>query len=94
MRVPNEHTEAVMKFFATHLQESGAELKLTKVDEVDGVFRVNLTLITGEDLADLLCANGHASRGTSNLCLDWVLFPHGHYLEFYYRFSGFFIGEC
>ena len=61
-QVPNEHTETVMNFFASHLQESGAELRLSKVEEVEGVFRVNLTLTSGEDLGDLLVANGHASR--------------------------------
>lgn len=32
------------------------------MDEENGVFRVCITLISGEDLGDLLVANGHASR--------------------------------
>ncbi|XP_063690510.1 tudor domain-containing protein 1-like [Bolinopsis microptera] len=62
--VPNEHSEQVLQFFSSHLQQSGSELKLSKVDEVDGVFRVNLTLVSGEDLGDLMVANGHASRAS------------------------------
>ena len=37
--------------------------RLTKVKEEDGVFKINLTLITGEDLGDLMVAEGHATRG-------------------------------
>ena len=37
--------------------------RLTKVSEEGGVFKVNLTLITGEDLGDLMVTQGHATRG-------------------------------
>ena len=72
--VPNEHSEQVMKFFSSHLQQSGSDLKLSKVDEVDGVFRVNLTLVSGEDLGDLMVANGHASRGKALVMICSTLF--------------------
>ena len=33
------------------------------MSEEDGVFKVNLTLITGEDVGDLMVTQGHATRG-------------------------------
>ena len=41
--------------------------RLTKVSEEGGVFKVNLTLITGEDLGDLMVTQGHATRGKLTL---------------------------